>query len=108
VTGIVTIFAFLNSAMTVSTQRYLSFHQGIGNIEILSKIFKSSLLLHVIIGLILILILLGSIHPLINNFLNINEDLVSRTYYLYSGVVFSIFFTIITVPFNALLVSHEN
>ncbi|WP_426773878.1 lipopolysaccharide biosynthesis protein [Proteus faecis] len=108
VTGIVTIFTFLNSAMTVSTQRYLSFHQGIGNIEILSKIFKSSLLLHVIIGLILILILLGSIHPLINNFLNINEDLVSRTYYLYSGVVFSIFFTIITVPFNALLVSHEN
>ncbi|HGN1247644.1 MULTISPECIES: lipopolysaccharide biosynthesis protein [Providencia] len=108
VTGVVTILAFLNSAMTVSTQRYLSFHQGTGDIQNLKKIFKSSLLLHILIGLVLVIILFGTMFPLINNFLNINVSLIGRTYYLYSGVIISIFFTIITVPFNALLVSHEN
>ncbi|WP_275075573.1 lipopolysaccharide biosynthesis protein [Providencia rettgeri] len=108
ITGVVTILAFLNSAMTVSTQRYLSYHQGTGNIQNLNKIFKSSLLLHTVIGLVLVVILFGTMHPLINNFLNINPNLIERTYYLYSGVTVSIFFTIITVPFNALLVSHEN
>ncbi len=108
VTGVITILAFLNSAMTVSTQRYLSFHQGTGDIESLSKIFKSSLLLHVFIGLILMIIMFGSMHPLINNFLNIDVKLIDSTYYLYSGVAISILFTILTVPFNALLVSHEN
>ncbi|EGQ9766759.1 lipopolysaccharide biosynthesis protein, partial [Vibrio alginolyticus] len=43
VTGVVTILAFLNSAMTVATQRFLSFNQGVGDIENLSNIFKSSL-----------------------------------------------------------------
>ncbi|MGZ0749369.1 lipopolysaccharide biosynthesis protein [Kluyvera sichuanensis] len=108
VTGVVTILSFLHSAMTVSTQRFLSFHQGIGNIESLNKIFKSSLLLHVAIGLVLMILLFGIMRPLVNNFLNIDRDLINRTYYLYGGVVISIFFTIIMVPFNALLISHEN
>lgn len=60
VTGIVTILTFLNSAMTVSTQRYLSFHQGTGDIENLSRIFKNSLLLHLIIGVFMMIILFSS------------------------------------------------
>lgn len=108
VTGIVTIFSFLHSAMTVSTQRYLSYYQGVGDIENLNKIFKSSLLLHVAIGLVLMLLLLAIMRPLINDFLNIDKNLITKTYYLYGGVVVSIFFTIIIVPFNALLISHEN
>ncbi len=108
VTGVVTILAFLNSAMTVATQRFLSFNQGVGDIENLSKIFKSSLLLHLSIGIVLMLVLFTLMHPLINNFLNIDPKYIHSTYYLYSGVVFSIFFTILSVPFNALLISHEN
>lgn len=108
ITGVVTILAFLNSAMTVSTQRYLSFHQGTGDLQNLNKIFKSSLLLHIVIGLFLVVILFGTMYPLINNFLNIDKSLIERTYYLYGGVIISIFFAIVTVPFNALLISHEN
>ncbi|WP_432700192.1 lipopolysaccharide biosynthesis protein [Kluyvera cryocrescens] len=108
VTGVVTILSFLHAAMTVSTQRYLSFHQGIGDVEKLKEIFKCSFLLHVIIGLILVMLLFVIMYPLINSFLNINNRLIERTYYLYSGVIISIFFTIIVVPFNALLISHEN
>lgn len=94
--------------MTVSTQRYLSFHQGTGDIENLSRIFKNSLLLHLIIGVFMMIILFSSMGHLIDDFLNIDKKLITSTYYLYSGVVLSIFFTILTVPFNALLISHEN
>lgn len=108
VTGVVTILTFLNSAMTVATQRYLSFYRGNSSKESLSKIFKSSILLHLGIGLILLIVLFLLMNSLIKDMLNIDSKYHESTYYLYYGVVFSIFFNIVSVPFNALLVSHEN
>ena len=52
VAGVVAMLAFLNSSMTVSTQRYLSVTMGTGNVNKVTEVFSCSLYLHLLIGLI--------------------------------------------------------
>jgi hypothetical protein len=46
IAGIVAMLSFLNVAMTASTQRYLSYHQGGKDINMQVKVFTNSFLLH--------------------------------------------------------------
>jgi O-antigen/teichoic acid export membrane protein len=108
ITGVIIILTFLNSAMTVSTQRYLSFYQGGGNKEQLGVIFKTSCILHLIVGILLAVILLLLMNTILGDFINIDNALIDETRYLYLGVVTSIIVSIITVPLNALVISREN
>ena len=44
--GIVTMFAFLNSAMTTSTQRYITYELGKKNPQRLKQVFATSMQIH--------------------------------------------------------------
>lgn len=108
VAGVIAMLSFLNIAMTVSTQRYLSFHQGSGNFEMQKKIFVNSWILHIGIGMGVVLILLALVPLLFEGFLNIPIERISTAKGLYYFMVISVFFTIISVPFTASLSAHEN
>ena len=54
--GVVYIFGFINDSMTASTQRFLTFELGAGNIKRLHEVFITSLHIHFIISLIVILL----------------------------------------------------
>ena len=45
--GIVTMFAFLNGAMTTSTQRYITYELGKGHLEHLKAVFTTCVQIHV-------------------------------------------------------------
>ncbi len=59
IAGVIAMLAFLNAAMTTSTQRYLSFHQGTGDFEMQKKVFANSWILHILIGIIVVIALEG-------------------------------------------------
>src|SRR5690606_20437132 len=52
VSGFVIALGFLNSAMTASTQRFLSYEVGVGGKTNLREIFMMSLNIHIIISLV--------------------------------------------------------
>ena len=54
--GIVTMFAFLNGAMVTSTQRYITFELGKGNMQRLKEVFTTCVQIHLIISLIIIIL----------------------------------------------------
>jgi Na+-driven multidrug efflux pump len=108
IAGVISLLSFLNGAMTVSTQRYLSFHQGTGDVQMQRKVFNNSWILHVGIGLLVSVGLLITMPFLFNGFLNIDADRISIAKDLYYFVLISLFFTIISVPFTASLNAHEN
>src|ERR1044072_1847536 len=54
--GVIAMLSFLNMAMTISTQRYMSFHLGSGDIEKLKEVFNSSVMLHFIMGITLVIL----------------------------------------------------
>ena len=54
VAGIVSMLSFLTNSLISSTQRFLSFNQGKGDLENMKSVFSNSLLLHIVLGLSLI------------------------------------------------------
>ncbi len=71
VAGIVAMLSFLNSSMTLSTQRYMSFFLGSGNLLQLKKAFNSGIWLHLFISVIVVGLLELSGIYLFNHVLNI-------------------------------------
>ncbi|MDR2955362.1 MAG: hypothetical protein LBV43_09795 [Prevotella sp.] len=108
IAGVIAMLSFLNAAMTVSTQRYLSYHQGTGDFEMQKKVFTNSWILHIIIGIIVVGLLLSLIPFLFDGFLNIPIDRVSVAKTLYYFMSIAVFFSIVSVPFTASLNAHEN
>lgn len=105
--GIVSMLAFLNSAMVQASQRYLCFAQGINDLETQKKVFSTSVLIHATIAIIVV-ILLETI-----GLWYVNTKVVLPTERLYSAnIVYQlsilIFLSrILVVPYNASLIAHE-
>lgn len=108
VAGVIAMLSFLNAAMATSTQRYLSYHQGKNDIAMQRKVFTNSLVLHIIIGVILVVCLEVAGIFLFDGFLNIPINRVPSAKLIYHFMSATVFFTIISVPFNGVLIAHEN
>lgn len=108
VAGIVAMLAFLNAAMTVSTQRYLSVTIGEKDENKLLQIYNLSFVLHIIIGLIVVLLVEASVPILFENVLTISADRQEIAHTLFHYLVVSMFFAILAVPSDAVLNAYEN
>lgn len=106
--GIILLLSFVNAAMTVTTQRYLSVSQGSGDLLQQNRIFINSLVLHIILAVIVIILIEISGLFIFNGFLNIPEQRISEAYYVYHFMGLTVFFTVLSVPFVATLTAHEN
>ena len=108
VAGVIAMLSFLNGAMTTSSQRYLSFYLGNGNNDKLKEVFKSTVLLHLIIGITLVIILEVAGLFLFDGFLNIPTDRIDTAKIVFHFMVISTFFTINAVPYDALINANEH
>ncbi len=105
--GIVTMFAFLNSAMSSATQRFLSFELGKQNQVELKRVFSMSVNIHAIIA-IAVLILSETIGLwFLNNQLVIPHDRLIAANWVYQFSILSFIVTIISVPYNATIIARE-
>jgi len=108
VAGVISLLSFLNTAMSISTQRFLSFNMGKKEINQLKEIFNSSVTLHLFIGIVVIILLEVSGIILFNSCLNIPPDRVNAAWLIFHFMAISAFLTIITVPYDAVINSNEN
>ena len=108
IAGIITVLSFLNGAMAISTQRYLSFHQGGGDFLMQKKVFTNSWILHIASGVVFVALLEIACPFLFNGFLNIPTGRIAPAKAIYHFMAVSVFFTVITVPFTAVLNAREN
>ncbi|MBU2880315.1 MATE family efflux transporter [Aliiglaciecola lipolytica] len=106
--GLIALLGFLNSSMAAATQRFMSFAQGAGEIENVKRIFNMSTILHFGMAILVVIVLeiLGVF--LFNGFLNISEDRLNVAESVYQFMIISTFFTVISVPYEAVITSHEN
>lgn len=105
--GVITMFAFFNSAMSSATQRFLSFEIGKGDISQIRKTFNASLIIHIGIA-ILVLILAETIGLwFVKRYLVIPAWRMEAALWVYHFSVLSFLVTIMQVPYNALIISHE-
>lgn len=106
--GIVMMFAFLNSAMAASSQRYLSFDIGRNDLDRLQKTFNATLNIHLFIAVI-ILILAETVGLWFVTYkLNIPADRMIAAHWVYQFSIFTFILNVIQVPYNALLIAREH
>jgi O-antigen/teichoic acid export membrane protein len=106
--GVIAMLAFLNGAMGTSTQRFISIYLGKCDLRQLSIIFKASVKMHLLIGLMIVLILEIASIFLFSGFLNIPEERIFAAKTVFHFMVFSTFFSINAVPYDALINAHED
>lgn len=106
--GIITMLAFLNSALSASTSRFLTYYLGLGDETSLKRTFSATLNLHILLSIIIIII--GETIGLwfFYHQLNIPEDRIQAAFWVYQFSIINACISFIIVPYNASIISHEN
>lgn len=107
VASIVVMFSFINSSMSTSTQRFLTFELGKGNLTRLRRTFAASLNIHILIGLLIVVLAETIGLWFVNYRLVIPADRLFDANIVYQCSILSFFITITQVPYNASLIAHE-
>lgn len=107
VAGFVTMLGFLNSAMSSATQRFLAFELGKPDTKDVRGIFSMSLNIHILIALFVFV--LGETIGLwfVKTQLTIPVDRMVAAEWVYHLALLSFMVNIIRVPYNALIIAHE-
>lgn len=106
VAGVVAMFGFLNSSMSATTQRFISFSLGRGD-DNLNKVFSTCVLTHALIALgVLVLVESVGLWFLYNKMI-IPEVRMDAAFWVFQFSALSTVVTVMSIPFNADIIAHE-
>ncbi len=105
--SIIIMFTFINGGIISATQRYLTFELGKGNISRLKNVFSTSLQIHALISLAVVI--LGETVGLwfLYNKLVIPADRMVAAFWVYQCSIVACIVNIMSVPYNADIIAHE-
>lgn len=105
--GVVLLFSFINDGMTVSTLRFLTFELGRGNHERLHAVFVTSVNIHLLISLLIVL--LGETVGLwfLLEKMVIPPERMTAALWCYQFSIFTAVVNIMSFPYNAAIIAHE-
>ena len=108
VAGVVTMFSFLSSSMATASQRYFSYALGQNDSKNLKKYFSMSFTIYCLIALV-VLILAETVGLwFVTQKLVIPVERQNAAFWIYHASIFSMICTILTAPFMASIIAHED
>ena len=105
--GIVAMFGFLNAAMTTSTQRYITYELGKGNFERLKQVFITSVNIHVLISILVILLAESIGLWFLYEKMVIPVERFEAAMWVFQLSILTTVIAIMSYPYNAAIVAHE-
>ena len=105
--GIVAIFGFINNAMAAGTQRYITFELGKKNLPQLQKVFCTSVNIHTLISLLIIILAETIGLWLLYHKMTIPTERMEAALWVYQFSILSSIVIIMSVPYNATIIAHE-
>lgn len=105
--GIVAMMGVLNGAMSVSTQRYLTFELGRGDMVRLKQTFSICLTIFFLLSIIVVVLAETIGLWFLNTQLVIPDNRVEAANWIYQFSILSCVSSLITTPFNAAIIAHE-
>ena len=105
--GIVTMFSFINSAMSSSTQRYLTFELGRGDFSQLQRVFSTSIIIHALISVIIIILAETIGLWFLYYKMNIPAIRMPAASIVYQMSILSMVVMVMSVPYNSAIIAHE-
>lgn len=105
--GIVAMMGILNGAMSVSTQRYLTFELGKGDMNRLKQVFSTCFLIYLILSATFLLLAETIGLWFLNNKLVIPEERMVAANWVYQFSIMSCINSLMANPYNAVLIARE-
>ena len=105
--GIVVLFTFVNNAMVTSTQRFLNYELGRGDLEATRRVFSASVTIH--LGIALLTFVLAETVGLwfLERYIQYPADREWAVRLTYQFTILSTCVNIIRTPYNAAIIAHE-
>lgn len=105
--GVVAMFSFLNGTLVGASSRYITYGLGIGDYAHLKKVFSSIVFIHFCFG-VLILILAETVGLwFLLHKMQIPADRMVAAMWVYQFSVVTMLVSIMSVPYNAVIIGHE-
>ena len=97
---------FLNNSMLNCTQRFITYSLADG--KNVSAYFSQSLMIHALLGLLIVVVggILGTVY--IQQFMNLPAGRIADAMFVFYIALASSFITMVSVPYNALIIAHEH
>ncbi len=108
VAGVITMFSFLSNAMATASQRYFSFDLGKNDSEHLKTTFSITFQIYVLLALIVLFFAETVGLWFVNHKLVIPQERMVAANWIYQAAIFSFLLTLITAPYMADIIAHEN
>lgn len=105
--GVVAMFGFINGAMTGTTQRYITFELGKRNLLQLQKVFCTSVNIHTLISLLIIVLAETIGLWFFYHKMTIPVERINAALWVYQFSILSAVVMIMSVPYNATIIAHE-
>lgn len=106
--GLVTMFAFINNALSGATQRSLNYELGKSNIKGACKVFNQHLILYLTILVLVVIISETAGLWFVKNKLNIPEDRMYAALWVYQFTIMSLCITLVGIIYNSAVIAHED
>lgn len=107
VSGFVTMFGFLQVSLGKAIQRFYNFAKGTNDLQNMSSIYTSSLLIQAMFAIIIVIVTESIGLWALNNYLVLPEGREHAAFWVFQFATISMVFTIMTPPFSAAIVAHE-
>lgn len=105
--GIVGFLAFLNTAISTGSSRFLTFELGTGNFVKLKRTFSSLLTAHILLALIIVFIAETAGLWLLYHKMVIPSERMTAALVTFHLSIATAFLTLTQVPYNATIIAHE-
>lgn len=105
--GIIVILSFLNNAMAGGTQRFMNVEMGRKDQNALNKVFSTSQQIHAMVAVMILIIAETLGLWFLNSKMNIPEGREVAANWVFQFSIASALLGIISVPYNAAIISHE-
>lgn len=106
--GIVSFFSFLSGTMASATQRFFSFMLGQNDGNKLKATFTVNWIIYGVIAIIAFILLETIGLWFITERLNIPFDRIEAVHWIFQFSILTFMFTIISTPFMAIIIAHED
>ena len=106
--GVVGMFSLISGSLSASISRFLTFELGKDNSERLVKVFSTSLVVQLILAVIIVILIESIGVWFLNNKMIIPKDRLYAANWLLQFATLSFVVSLISVPYNASIVSHEH
>ena len=105
--GFVALFTMVSGTMATATQRFISFEIGKGTQENITRLFSTSMIIHLLLCCV-ILILAETIGLwFVNNKIVFPPERLTAVNWVYQFSVFTLIINVLSVPYNASIIAYE-